>query len=110
MESAFPFEGIDDLPNSVGDTLLGGGPHVGRIVTYRLRQQDVGRILEQRKEFGIGGNSVKAGDEFPMIIVRVWSRAPKPDDAVNGQVFLDGHDTLWVTSVHAGPDDGDFSF
>lgn len=46
------------------------------------------------------GNRAYAGDIYPMVIVRAWG--PR---CVNGQVFLDGTDTLWVTSVYdGGPD------
>lgn len=40
------------------------------------------------------GNPVDPGDEYPMVVVCVW-----PGGLVNGQVLLDGNDTLWVTSV-----------
>jgi hypothetical protein len=46
------------------------------------------------------GNQAKAGDVLPMIVVRAW-----PDGSVNGQVFLDGNDTLWVTSRRQVPAD-----
>jgi hypothetical protein len=47
------------------------------------------------------GNPVAEGDEFPMVICRVWSEA-----TVNGQVFLDGNDTLWTSSVVEGTEPG----
>ncbi|MBK9029316.1 MAG: hypothetical protein IPN98_16545 [Propionivibrio sp.] len=38
-----------------------------------------------------------------MLITRVWDYGtPNPDAMVNGQVFLDGNDCLWVTSVKVG--------
>jgi len=36
------------------------------------------------------------------VITRVWGQTE--GSAVNGQVLLDGDDTLWVTSVTQGPD------
>jgi hypothetical protein len=50
------------------------------------------------------GNVVAAGNEFPMIVVAVWS------DSVNGQVFLDGNDCLWVTAVHEGTQNGQWDW
>jgi hypothetical protein len=35
-----------------------------------------------------------------MLITRAWG--DQPDSLVNGQVFLDGGDCLWVTSVKVG--------
>jgi len=46
------------------------------------------------------GHLVKAGDVYPLLITRVWG--DKPGCAVNGQVFLDGNDTYWVTRVTEG--------
>lgn len=45
------------------------------------------------------GNTVHPGDTFAMDIVRVFDADPTPDSVINGQVLLDGNDTLWVTSV-----------
>lgn len=50
------------------------------------------------------GNQLVEGDVYPMMITRVWK-----DDSVNGQVFLDGNDTIWVTSVKEGDEPGTFS-
>lgn len=52
------------------------------------------------------GNWATAGDEFPMLVVRVWD--DPTGQVYNGQVFLDGNDVLWVTSVHAGYEPGTF--
>jgi hypothetical protein len=84
---------------------------VGRTVLYTLSQEDATQINRRRthgasiaerikeEKWPIGaqahiGNEASAGQVFPMIIVAVWS-----DDCVNGQVFLDGNDQLWKTSV-----------
>jgi len=83
---------------------------IGRIVHYTVtegdatatnkRRADMQRHLQEHRDASNGsqvhvGNTVRAGDVFPMMITRVWG-----EDLVNGQVFLDGNDTLWVTSVH----------
>lgn len=88
---------------------------VGQIVNYRLTDRDVSQANEryaaasahaQRHNEQDGkqvhfGNRHKAGAIHPMIIVRDWG-----SNMVNGQVFLDGNDTLWVTSVHKGAEAG----
>lgn len=93
-------------------------PSIGRTVHYTLSEQDAAGINKRRKDAqnlnaagvtlasqGLGpqihtGNAVKEGDVFPMVITRVWG--DQPESAVNGQVFLDGNDTLWATSVSVG--------
>jgi len=92
-------------------------PTIGRIVHYTLSEQDADAINRRRttgasiaermaaSQWPTGvqahiGNKVNAGDVFPMLIVRVWGDFP--ESAVNGQVFLDGSDALWVTSVSVG--------
>lgn len=96
-------------------------PMPGRIVLYRLTHADAEAINRRRKHAcdsidyhrwkKIGtqvhvGNAAGEGDEFPMTIVRVWGGTPT--SAVNGQVMLDGNDTLWVTSVSVGEGPGTF--
>ena len=87
-------------------------PTIGRIVLYKLSSDDARKINKRREDASINsdrmkmdrigyqahiGNPVSAGSVFPMMIVGAWS-----DDLVNGRVFLDGNDTLWVTSAHRG--------
>lgn len=87
-------------------------PTVGRIVYYKLSETDAYQINKRRDDYGLKpelewvpgsqrhvGNRVSAGDVFPMIVVRVWNEEKV---SVNGQVFLDGNDTFWATSVHQG--------
>ncbi len=67
-------------------------PAPGRLVLYRLTALDAERINDRRTR--TNGNIAAAGDEFPMIVTRVWS-----EECVNGQVLLDGDDPLWVSST-----------
>lgn len=91
-------------------------PTVGRIVHYMLSAADAEQVNKRRndswdnrarhREDSLGyvvgtGNTVLEGHVFPMMIVKVWGN--HPGASVNGQVFLDGNDTLWVTSVAQGP-------
>jgi hypothetical protein len=96
-------------------------PTIGRIVQYKLSADDATRINKRRADsatfrhpqagvhrIGTGeqhhiGNEAREGDVLPMLIVRVWN-----GQLVNGQVFLDGNDVIWVTSVREG--DGPRSF
>lgn len=93
-------------------------PTIGRIVHYRLSEQDATRINKRRadatahmgehRENSNGvvvhvGNSVRTGDIYPLFITRTWGDTE--GSAVNGQVLLDGADTLWVTSVSEGDDE-----
>lgn len=83
---------------------------IGRIVQYTLSEQDAQEVNRRRvprrpdsdegAQFHVG-NSACAGDVFPMMICCVWV-----PEMVNGQVFLDGNDTLWVTSRHEGDEPG----
>lgn len=111
-------------------------PTIGRIVHYRLSAQDAEQIMRRRTTGAsiaermrvqvsqvetatpiLGwptgaqahiGNDVKEGDTFPMQIVRVWGDTPTC--AVNGQVFLDGNDVFWATSVSVGEGSHTFSW
>lgn len=91
-------------------------PTVGRLVHYRLSEGNVDGVIFRRGQWvthqrtGRGtvapvslvrGNLPRAGDILPMLVVRVHE-----DGTVNGQVFLDGEDVLWVTSRAAGDEPG----
>ena len=95
-------------------------PSIGRIVLYTLSAQDASSIASRRadaqrnltehKEAATGvqihvGNSVREGDTFPLVVVRVW-----PNDSVNGQLMLDGNDTYWVMSKAQGDSAGTWSW
>ena len=90
---------------------------VGRIVHYALSERDAEAINRRRlpmERRGIDwpagaqahvGTQVVAGWTMPMIITGLWS-----EHAVNGQVFLDGNDSLWVTNVSEGSSSGQWSW
>jgi len=112
-------------------------PTIGRIVHYRLDANDVEQInrrrttgksiadrmktrvtrLEAGPEEAYAwpagaqahiGNEAKEGDTFPMLIVKCWGDTET--SSVNGQVFLDGNDVLWATSVAVGEGPRTFSW
>lgn len=84
-------------------------PSVGRIVQYRLNQYNVESIRERRASGVFQGNPVQEGDMVPMLICQPWGN-PQPTSAVNGQAFLDGNDSLWLTSVMCGEGPGTWSW
>ena len=95
-------------------------PSIGRIVHYKLNAGDAEAINRRRKDYnaaraasyvpgveklGTGeqvhvGNGASAGDVYPAMIVRTWGSTP--ESSVQLQVFLDGNDTYWATSVNEG--------
>lgn len=90
-------------------------PTVGRTAHYRLTEHDAASINKRRDDAARSaiaadetgaivhaGNAARAGDVLPMVIVRVWADAPTETTPVNGQVLLDGNDSLWVTSRQQG--------
>lgn len=105
--------------------MTGQIPSLGRIVHYRLSQDDAAQITRRRTTgasiadrmrqdppaWAAGaqahiGNPVSELDAFPMLIVRVWGA--DEDSLVNGQVFLDGNDVFWASSVRVGDAPGTF--
>lgn len=74
-------------------------PAVPRTVLYTLSAADANAVNHRRNASNVKGigNHAKEGDVFPLMIVRVWGN--QPDSAFNGQVLLDGSDSLWVTST-----------
>ena len=92
------------------------------IVNYKLSAEDAAMINRRRtnsasiaerikeKIWPSGaqahiGNEAFAGQILPMVITGIWS-----DTCVNGQVFLDGCDQLWVKSVQKGEDPGNWDY
>lgn len=69
-------------------------PTIGRVVHYRLSEQDIELIAEHRRETGEQGNTAYPGDVYPAFVVRAFGDTL----SVNLRVMLDGPDTLWVTS------------
>lgn len=114
----------------VKDDMSEQKPLIGRIVHYRLSIDDADQVNRRRISpstiavrmssndphhvaWPVGaqahiGNEAKEGDAYPMLIVRVWGDTPT--SCVNGQVFLDGSDVLWVTSVAIGEGPRTFSW
>lgn len=98
-------------------------PSIGRIVRYTLSDQDAEAINRRRadaarnisahRETADGsqvhiGNTVHEGEVFPLVITRTWS--DQPGGAINGQVLLDGNDTLWVSSRTGGDGAGQYAW
>ena len=95
-------------------------PTIGRIVHYRLTDQDAVEINRRRTTgthiadrlrilgdtgWPTGaqahiGNKVAAHDVFPAMIVRTWGKTE--GSCCQLQVFLDGNDTYWATSRSEG--------
>ena len=93
-------------------------PSIGRIVSYTLGAQNAVEINRRRADSRASniagdksgaqvhvGNDAASGQVYPMMITRVWDSAPTDESVVQGQVFLDGNDVLWVTSAKQGDDD-----
>jgi hypothetical protein len=89
-------------------------PTIGRILHYRLTPKDAAAVNKRRDDWvnssqaaletgaqAHWGNPVRAGEYYPVIVTKVWN-----PEMFNGQVLLDGTDTLWVTSVHQGVEPG----
>jgi hypothetical protein len=100
-------------------------PTIGRTVIYKITEGEAQSINRRRTDgieiakriakntpensaWPLGaqahiGNSAYAEQEFPLVIVRVWPDEYGPGiPGVNGQVFLDGNDVLWITSAAEG--------
>lgn len=85
-------------------------PSIGRIVLLTLSAAQARSINDRRarSDGRFEGNTARAGDIRPMLINHVWPQPPTeenptgivPESLINGQVFLDGNDTYWATSVH----------
>ena len=91
-------------------------PVMGDIVMYVLTDDDANQVMRRRTQAHVIaakieddkwpkgaqahlGNPARAGQILPMIIVAVWPDEGGPGrHGVNGKVFLDGTDVLWVTS------------
>jgi hypothetical protein len=83
-------------------------PSIGRIVHYTLSEHDEALINERREAGDARGNAAERGQVYPLLITRTWGDTP--ESSVNGQVFLDGDDVLWVTSRSVGEGPGRFAW
>ena len=91
----------------------------GRIVHYKLSAQDATEINRRRvprrpdsdegAQFHVG-NTAREGDMLPLLVCRVWEPVGGVSAGVNGQVFLDGNDSLWVTSRKEGTEPGQWQW
>lgn len=86
-------------------------PTVGRIVLYKLSQNDISRL--QQHPMAYQANNHHAGDVVPMTVVRPWHATGKYNKGVsvlNGQAFIDGPFTFWVLSASEGEGPGQWSW
>ena len=94
---------------------------IGRMVLYRLteeealatnkRREDARQNAEKMREERPGfqahvGYQVSEGRVFPMLIIAWKITVEDGHLSVNGQVFLDGNDSLWVTDAMEGDEPG----
>lgn len=116
--------GFDPIGRGQGGLVSGRTvrrPTLGRMVHYRLTADQARHINNRRAHSDAHrsthravangtvihvGNTASEGRMLPMVIVGV--HGDSPESAVNGQVFLDGNDTLWVTSVVEGDQPGNY--
>lgn len=90
-------------------------PTTGRIVHYKLSMTDALRIKNQRDNEVSkrihASNEARENDVVPLLIVRVWPDEYGPGiPGVNGQAFLDGNDSYWVTSAAEGDKAGQWAW
>lgn len=105
-------------------------PTIGRILHYRLSEQDATAMTRRRTngasiaermktepaQWPAGaqahiGNPVAIGTTVPMIVVAVWpNEFGDGVPGVNGQALLDGNDVLWVTSAKEGTEPGTWAW
>lgn len=91
---------------------------VGRLVLYKLSEADAEAINKRYADYNQAevpawpmgaqahvGNQAQAGDLLPTLVVKIWE-----GQMINGQVFLDGNDTLWKTSVEQGSEAGQWDW
>ena len=95
---------------------------IGLMVSYRLTAEDAEKTNMRRKDARQNagkmrverpgfqahvGSDVSEGERVPMVITHMgtWD-GPLP--FINGQAFLNGNDSLWVTGVLEGEDPGEW--
>jgi hypothetical protein len=81
-------------------------PTIGRIVHYKLRPEDV-----RSAQLKSPTNPHSEGQVLPMIVCCVWpNEFGEGTFGINGQVFLDGEHSLWITSAGEGVGIGQWSW
>lgn len=77
-------------------------PRRGQMVLYSLSASDVSEIGRVKEARGGQSNSCREGDVIPFLIVQPWSHELliPVDASINGQGFIDGDFTIWLTSRH----------
>lgn len=89
-------------------------PSIGRIIHYVLSTEDAEQINRRRVadtesptwpkgSQAHKGNRVSAGEIIPAVIIVAW---PADIYGVNAQGFLDGNDSIWLTSIKEGTEPG----
>lgn len=99
------------------ESLPSEAPTPGRIVLYTLSEADVEAINRRRLDASLTdlaraqtgarvhvGNEVRVGDVVPAVVVRVWPTG------INAQAYLDGADSLWLTSRPEGTEPGTWAW
>lgn len=77
-------------------------PTIGRIVLYRLRQEDVDYLLGSAQQAGDEYGDLHAGLMFPAVVVRVTPPTDKHPRLVNLRLLVDGTATPWLRDVGQG--------
>lgn len=80
-------------------------PTLGRVVHYRLSEQDVQQITQRRARTGDTGQENRAGDICPAIVTNVWMTGE-----ANLKVLLDAQDDHWPPSRTEGDTPGTWSW
>jgi hypothetical protein len=80
-------------------------PTLGRIVLYKLSEDDARHIQQQRSHDSTTANMSGAGHKYPAVVVSTFG-----GEAVNLQVLLDGPDSFWATSRHEGDEPGTWAW
>lgn len=92
-------------------------PTVGRIVHYLLTAMDVEQIHRRRvsgaghgENWPMGAQAHVGNPHVERQTMALMVCAVSPNGNVNGQVFLDGNDSLWVYAVSEGTGSGSWSW
>lgn len=86
-------------------------PTPGRIVHYKVSQEDAARLAQRRAD-GLPGNLHQEGEIVPLMIVRPWNPPGGyiPGVSVlNGKIFFDGSEG-WAMSISEGTQPGQWSW